>query len=52
MSMELNTIRIVIELATFAAFVAIVAWAWSARRIEDFDTAARLPFDDADAKSP
>lgn len=50
--MELNTLRIVIELATFTAFVAIVAWAWSARRNEDFEHAARLPFDETDAKAP
>ena len=50
--MELNTLRILIELATFTAFVAIVAWAWSARRVDDFDTAARLPFDDTDSTAP
>ena len=44
--MDINTVRIVIELAALVAFVAIVAWAWSARRAEDFDVAARLPFDD------
>jgi len=50
--MELNTVSIVIELATFAAFIAIVAWAWSARRVDDFDLAARLPFDETDSKAP
>ena len=50
--MDLNFIRIVIELATFAAFVSIVAWAWSARRVEDFDAASRLPFDETDRRVP
>ena len=50
--MELNTLRILIELVTFSAFVAIVAWAWSARRADDFDAAARLPFDESDARAP
>ena len=45
--MDINTLRIVLELTALVAFVAIVAWAWSARRTEDFDVAARLPFDDA-----
>lgn len=31
------------------AFVGIAAWAWSARRRKDFESAARLPLDDAPA---
>lgn len=27
-------------------FIGIWAWAWSSRRKDDFDAAARLPFDD------
>jgi len=50
--MELNTARIIIELLAFCAFVAIVAWAWSGRRAEDFDRAARLPFNDAERNEP
>ena len=35
--------------ALLAVFVAIVVWAWSARRARDFDEAARLPLEeDAD----
>ena len=30
------------------AFVAIVAWAWSSRRRQDFDEAARLPLEEDD----
>jgi len=45
--MDMNTLRIVIEVATFAAFIAIVAWAWSGRRVDDFRSAANLPFDEA-----
>ena len=43
--MELNTLRILIEVCAFAAFISIVAWAWSARRSGDFERAAHLPFD-------
>lgn len=28
----------------FLSFIGIVAWAWSARRKQGFDEAARLPF--------
>jgi len=47
--MDINTVRTVIEVLAFAAFLGIVAWAWSARRREDFEQAARLPLDEEDA---
>lgn len=37
--------RIFATLASFAVFVGIVAWAWSRKRAQDFDQAARLPFE-------
>jgi cytochrome c oxidase cbb3-type subunit IV len=39
-------IRIVWTLASFAVFVAIVLWAYSGRARQEFERAARLPFDD------
>ena len=45
MNMELDTVRLVVEVAAFVSFLAIVAWAWSARNRERFEDAARLPFD-------
>jgi cytochrome c oxidase cbb3-type subunit 4 len=45
MSMDLNTLRTVVEVLCFAGFVGIVAWAYSARRRDDFDSAAAIPFD-------
>ena len=51
--MELNTVRMVVEVAAFVSFLAIVAWAWSARNRERFEDAAHLPFDgDVVAKAP
>jgi cytochrome c oxidase cbb3-type subunit 4 len=44
--MDLDTLRTVIEVLAFAAFVGVVAWAWSARRRDDFGRAARIPFDE------
>jgi cytochrome c oxidase cbb3-type subunit 4 len=41
--MDVNTLRIVVTLVTFAAFIGIVRWAWSPRNRASFDEAARLP---------
>ena len=45
MSMDLNTLRTLVEVLCFVAFLGIVAWAYSARRRKDFDQAASIPFD-------
>ena len=44
--MDMNTLRIVVTVASFAAFVAIVSWAWSSRNAERFEDAANQPLDD------
>jgi cytochrome c oxidase cbb3-type subunit 4 len=44
--MDINTLRTVITVAAMLAFLGIVAWAYSSRRKEDFDAAARLPFEE------
>lgn len=46
MSMDLNTLRTTIEVIAFVTFLAIVAWAWSRRRSDDFERAAGIPFDE------
>jgi cytochrome c oxidase cbb3-type subunit IV len=38
--MELESMRSLITVAAFITFIGIVAWAWSARKRADFDTAA------------
>lgn len=48
--MDIGLFRSVITVVLFAAFLGIVAWAWSARRREDFEVAARLAVDDEDAR--
>lgn len=40
--------RSVITLLCMLTFIGIVVWAWSARRKNDFDEAAMLPFADDD----
>ena len=44
--MELNTIRVTVEVITFAAFLGIVAWAWWPSRRADFERAAAIPLND------
>lgn len=44
MEIDINTLRAIATVVSFAAFVAIVCWAWSKRRSSDFAQAAELPF--------
>ena len=44
--MDLNDFRMIVTVATFITFVAIVAWAYSGRRREDYEAAARMALDD------
>jgi cytochrome c oxidase cbb3-type subunit 4 len=46
--MDLNDIRSVITVASFAAFLGIVWWAYSARRKAAFDREARSILDESD----
>jgi cytochrome c oxidase cbb3-type subunit IV len=49
--MDVDALRSVMTVLSFIAFVAIVAWAWSARARPAFERAARLPFEE-DADTP
>lgn len=44
MTVDINTLRVLATLASFAVFVGICGWALSRRRRARFDAAARLPF--------
>jgi cytochrome c oxidase cbb3-type subunit 4 len=44
--MDINDLRIVVTLLSFAAFAGIVIWAWSQRNRAAFQEAAMLPFAD------
>jgi cytochrome c oxidase cbb3-type subunit IV len=44
--MDINDLRVVVTLLSFAAFAGIVVWAWSARNRAAFEQAAMLPFVD------
>jgi len=42
--MDINDLRLVFTVLTFAAFVGIVFWAYNRKRRREFDEAASLPF--------
>ena len=44
--MDINTLRSIVTVVAFAAFIGIVLWAYSDRSKAGFDRAARLPFDE------
>ena len=46
--MDINTLRSIVTVLAFVAFIAIVLWAYSDRSKAAFDEAARLPFDEED----
>lgn len=48
MGMESEWMRSIMTVITFCTFVAIAAWAWSARKRGDFDRAARSILSDDD----
>ncbi len=39
-------VAILATVMVFVTFIAIVLWAWSGNRKDDFDEASRLPLDD------
>lgn len=44
--MDINDLRSLFTVLTFAVFIAIIFWAWSGGRKEEFREAALLPLDD------
>ena len=44
--MDIGTVRGLITLTLFIAFLALVFWAYSKRRKADFDELARMPLED------
>ena len=46
--MDLNDLRAVITIASFATFLGVVWWAYSARRRSGFDRAARSILEEGD----
>ncbi len=44
--MDINDLRSIVTVLMFVLFVGIVWWAYSKRRTEAYEEAARLPLDD------
>ena len=50
--MSISLVQTVWTVIAFVIFVGIVIWAWSSRRKEDFDKAARSLLEDDDDIAP
>ena len=46
MELDLNVVRSAVTVTLFVLFIALCVWAWSDRRREEFDAAARLPLEE------
>ncbi len=46
--MDIDTFRGIVTGVLLVLFLWLVVWAWSSRRKEKFDAAARLPLEDKD----
>ncbi len=45
MDFDINTLRSLATVVSFVTFIGIVVWAYSGRNADDFESAARLPFE-------
>ncbi|MEI8170464.1 MAG: cbb3-type cytochrome c oxidase subunit 3 [Rhodoferax sp.] len=45
MELDINTLRSVVTVLSFAIFIGIMVWAYSRKNVADFETAANLPFE-------
>ena len=50
MDMDVNLLREIVTVLSFAAFLGIVAFAMNPRNRERFEEAARVPLDEEDAR--
>lgn len=50
--MDQNDLRSIVTVLAFLTFIGIVLWAWSGKRKQAFDEAARLPFSEDEPLSP
>lgn len=48
--MDINTLRTLVTVLAFVTFVGIVLWAYSGRARRRFEEAARLPFEEDEAR--
>ena len=50
--MDLNDVRVLIIVVALVTFIGIVVWAYSGRRKQNFDKAARMALDDDEPIEP
>lgn len=46
LNLDVNTLRVLVTVLSFVAFVGIVLWAWSSKNAAAFAEAAQLPLKD------
>ena len=47
--MDINDLRAVFTLILMITFIMIVFWAWSRKRVKDFNEAAKIPLEEPEA---
>ncbi|HQQ35342.1 MAG TPA: cbb3-type cytochrome c oxidase subunit 3 [Rugosibacter sp.] len=50
--MEINELRSAVTVLSFLIFIGIIWWAYSDRRRQSYEQAARIPLDDDELSSP
>jgi cytochrome c oxidase cbb3-type subunit 4 len=45
MDLDINNLRSLATVVSFITFIGIIVWAYSGRNAADFESAARLPFE-------
>ena len=45
MEFDINTLRSLATVVSFITFIGIIVWTYSKRNADDFETAAKLPFE-------
>jgi cytochrome c oxidase cbb3-type subunit 4 len=48
--MDINTLRSIMTVVSFIAFIAIIVWAYSPAKARAFEEAAALPFGEDDSE--
>jgi len=43
--LDINVLRSIVTVVLFVLFIALIIWAWSKDRKQEFDEAANIPFE-------
>jgi len=45
---DINILRSIVTVSLFVLFIALIFWAWSKNRKQEFEEAANIPFEGSD----